>query len=93
MVSPAAEETMYKLAGSLPNNVLAKPSVSYGPAQQILKWASTPGFTFVSPADMIRANPETTFDKLTPEVVAGQSSLKDALNQVQSAQDQLPALP
>jgi ABC-type glycerol-3-phosphate transport system substrate-binding protein len=94
MSSAPAQALAFKLAGSLPNNVNVTPSSSNSSARQILGWIHGGAPQYMGPDSCcIRANVEPVLDKMAPEVVSGQISVQAALQQVQQAQEQAPAIP
>lgn len=90
--SASSMNTAYTLNGTLPNNRQAAPHAKTEAEAQILNWRNTKT-AFPGPLFFIRANPEATYDKVIPQIITGQLSVKDAMQQVQDTQSQTPPVP
>lgn len=91
LASASAQDTLFKLSGSLPNNSGSHPQSSNPTASEILSWSR--GTTYIGPFTTFRTNVEAVYDKDVPEMMAGQLSPAAVLGQMESTQQQTPPVP
>ena len=95
LTSAKIQERNWKETGWFPNNIKATadqaddrrrpPAARLGEDSKVEK--------FIGFDTTIRPSVEATMVKLIPAVIIGQMSIKDALDQVQAAQEKLPPVP
>lgn len=92
LAQPSSQTKAFSIDGTLPNTTLSSPTSSYPAAKAILSWVRT-AVSYPGLDDLMRSNPETTYDKVITEMVIGSLSVKAALAQVQTTEDSIPPIP
>jgi ABC-type glycerol-3-phosphate transport system substrate-binding protein len=92
LANAKSQETLFRLAGSIPNNKLSKPTTPDKVGQQILGWSKKYP-TYTGQVDLIRSSVETVMDRVVPQVITGQISVADGMKTVQEAQEKASPIP
>ena len=93
LAQASSQNTAFKLSAFVPNNVNATTSTNSQAGQQIIQWVThQPKFEGVVDIGFL-ANVEPAYDKVIPEIISGSLSTTAAMQQVEQAQQQAPAIP
>jgi multiple sugar transport system substrate-binding protein len=90
--SAQSQNTIFKLAGTVPNNRLSRPTTTSKVGTEILGWIRKYP-AFLGQVTLIRSNVEAVYDKLVPQVITGRLSVADALKQIQDEQERATPIP
>jgi multiple sugar transport system substrate-binding protein len=93
LAQASSQNTAFKLSAFVPNNVNATTSTNSQAGQQIIQWVThQPKFEGVVDIGFL-ANVEPAYDKVIPEIISGSLTTAAAMQQVEQAQQQAPAIP
>ncbi len=93
LAQASSQDTAFKISAFVPNSSGATTNTKSQAGAQIINWVThQPHFTGVVDIAFL-ANVEPAYDKVIPEIISGALTPASAMQQVQQAQAQAPAIP